>query len=59
MKLVTKKLIFNIHNKFGVRVAVRKRPVLHVTLFGPFDTKSVKERHHSGVVKLKFSVDVY
>ncbi|MBI3640302.1 MAG: hypothetical protein HY223_08320 [Thaumarchaeota archaeon] len=42
-KIVTKKLIFDIHNKFGVRGAVRKRPVPHVTLFGPFNTKSIKE----------------
>jgi len=40
-KIVTKKLIFDIYNKFGVRGSVRKRPVPHVSLFGPFNTKSV------------------
>ena len=43
VKFVAKKLIYDIHNKFGVRGAVRNRPVPHVTLFGPFNTKSVKE----------------
>jgi 2'-5' RNA ligase len=40
---VTKKLIFDIYNNFGVRGAVRKRPVPHVSLFGPFDTKSIHD----------------
>lgn len=43
VRTVTKKLIYDIYNKFGVRGAVRNRPVPHVSLFGPFDTKSVKE----------------
>jgi len=42
-KDVTRKLIFDLYNKFGVRGAVRRRPVPHVTLFGPFNTKSVRE----------------
>jgi 2'-5' RNA ligase superfamily len=43
VKLVTKKLIYDIHNKFGVRGSVRNRPVPHVSLFGPFNTKSIRE----------------
>lgn len=42
-KDVTKKLIFDIYNKFGVHGAVKKRPVPHVSLFGPFNTRSIKE----------------
>jgi len=42
-KLVTKKLIYDIHNKFGVHGSVRNRPVPHVSLFGPFNTKSIRE----------------
>ena len=42
-KAVTKKLIFDIYKKFHVRGAVKKRPVPHVSLFGPFNTRSVYE----------------
>lgn len=42
-KNVSKELIFNIYKKFGVRGAVRKRPVPHVTLFGPFYSRSIRD----------------
>ena len=37
-----KKLIFDIHQNFHVRGMVRKRPVPHFTLFGPFGCRSIK-----------------
>ncbi|MGY5149564.1 MAG: hypothetical protein ACW9W3_05825 [Candidatus Nitrosopumilus sp. bin_68KS] len=37
-----KKLIFDIYHKFRVRGMVRKRPVPHITLFGPFGCRSIK-----------------
>jgi len=43
VKTVTKKLIFDIYHKFGVRGAIKRRPVPHISLFGPFNTRSVKE----------------
>lgn len=43
VKFVTKKLIFDLYHKFGVRGSVRKRPVPHVSLFGPFRTNSIRE----------------
>lgn len=42
-KNITKKFIFDIYKKFKVKGAVRKRPVPHVTLFGPFATKSIRD----------------
>ena len=38
-----KKLIFDIYKKFRVRGMVRKRPVPHFTLFGPFSCGSTKD----------------
>jgi len=38
-KQYTKDLIFEIGNKFRVRGANRKRPVPHISLFGPFETR--------------------
>ena len=37
-----KKLIFDINHKFHVRGMVRKRPVPHISLFGPFGCKSIR-----------------
>jgi len=42
-KDVTKKLIFDIYKKFQVRGAIRMRPVPHVSLFGPFYTRSIRD----------------
>lgn len=42
-KIISKKLIFDIYKKFRVRGVVRKRPVPHVSLFGPFYSKSIYE----------------
>ncbi len=42
-KAVTKNLIFDISKKFHVWGNVKKRPVPHVTLFGPFYTRSIKD----------------
>ena len=38
-----KKLIFDIYRKFRVSGMVRKRPVPHITLFGPFSCRSMKD----------------
>ena len=43
VKTVVKKLIFDIYHKFNVHGAVKKRPVPHISLFGPFNTKSVRD----------------
>ncbi len=40
-KNLTKKLIYDISHKFNVRGQVRKKPIPHVTLFGPFGCKSI------------------
>ena len=37
-----KKLIFDIYHKFHVRGMVRKRPVPHISLYGPFGCKSIR-----------------
>ena len=42
IKDVCKKLIFDIYRKFRVRGVVKKRPVPHFTLFGPFGCRSIK-----------------
>jgi len=41
-KLLTRKLIYDIFHKFRVTSQVRYRPVPHVTLFGPFGCKSIR-----------------
>jgi 2'-5' RNA ligase len=46
-KHITKKLIYDIYHKFRVKGQVRKRPVPHVTLFGPFNTRNMREVIHS------------
>lgn len=38
-KQYAKDLIFEISNKFKVRGVTRKRPVPHISLFGPFETR--------------------
>lgn len=38
-----KKLIFDIYRKFRVRGMVRKRPVPHFILFGPFSCRLTKD----------------
>lgn len=43
VKSISKKLIFGIYKKFGVKGVVKKRPVPHVTLYGPFYSKSIRE----------------
>jgi len=42
-----KKLIFDIYRKFRVSGMVRKRPVPHFTLFGPFSCRSIKDVMHA------------
>ncbi len=46
-KHLAKKLIYDIFHKFRVQGQVRKRPVPHVTLFGPFGCKSIREVIHT------------
>lgn len=38
-----KKLIFDIYHKFHVNGMTRKRPVPHISLFGPFGCKSIRD----------------
>lgn len=38
-----KKLIYDLYKKFGVRENLRQRPVPHVTLYGPFQARSVRQ----------------
>ena len=45
-KNITKKLIYDIFHKFNVRGQVRKKPVPHVTLFGPFACKNIRQVIH-------------
>ena len=42
-KKITRKLTYDISRKFNVKGNVRKRPVPHVTLFGPFSTRNMKK----------------
>ncbi len=42
-KLLTRKLIYDIFHKFRVTGQVRHRPVPHVTLFGPFGCKLIRD----------------
>ena len=41
-KHITRKLIYDIYHKFHVKGAVKRRPVPHVSLFGPFRCKSIR-----------------
>ena len=42
-KYITRKLVYDIFHKFRVKGVMNKRPVPHVTLFGPFSTRSIKQ----------------
>jgi len=42
-KSVTRNLTYNIAKKFHVKGNIRKRPVPHVTLFGPFYTRQISD----------------
>jgi len=42
-KHLARQLIYDIHRKFRVMGQVRKRPVPHVTLFGPFGTRNIRQ----------------
>jgi 2'-5' RNA ligase len=39
---ICKQLIYDIYHRFKVRGMVRKRPVPHITLFGPFGCRSIR-----------------
>jgi len=43
MKKLSKKLIYDIYHNFRVRGSVKHRPVPHISLFGPFGCKSIKD----------------
>ena len=45
-KHLAKKLIYDIFHKFRVRGQVNKRPVPHVTLFGPFGCNNIRQVIH-------------
>lgn len=40
---IARDCIFDLYQKFGIRGAVKKRPVPHVTLFGPFQTRHIRD----------------
>lgn len=46
-KHLARQLIYDIFHKFKVVGQVRKRPVPHVTLYGPFATKSIRKVIHA------------
>lgn len=46
-KHLARQLIYDIFHKFRVKGQVRKRPVPHVTLFGPFGCKSIRDVIHT------------
>lgn len=62
-KHIARKLIYDIYYKFRVRGSVKHRPVPHVTIFGPFGCKSIRQViHNLGEVgseysELEYSVD--
>lgn len=57
MKETSKKLIYNIYNKFHVHGAVKYRPVPHITLFGPFGCKSTNDIINAiGEVGFEYSI---
>jgi 2'-5' RNA ligase len=45
-KHLARQLIYDIHRKFRVMGQVRKRPVPHVTLFGPFGSRNIRQVLH-------------
>ncbi len=45
-KHLTRQLIYDIYYKFRVQGQVRKRPVPHVTLFGPFGCSNIRKVIH-------------
>ncbi len=45
-KHLARQLIYDIFHKFRVRGQVNKRPVPHVTLFGPFACRNIREVIH-------------
>jgi len=45
-KHLARQLIYDIHRKFRVMGQVRKRPVPHVTLFGPFGCRNIRQVIH-------------
>ena len=55
-KEITKKLIYDISKKFHVQNVTRKKVVPHITLFGPFTTKSIRDVINSiGEIASKYS----
>ena len=55
-KHMARDLIYDIHKKFRVRGAVKHRPVPHMSLFGPFGCKSLRDVIHTiGEVGSEFS----
>lgn len=62
-KYITRRLIYDIYNKFHVRGAIKHRPVPHVSLFGPFRCRSINDvvnaigQVGSKYEELKFQID--
>lgn len=55
-KYMTRELIYDIHKKFRVRGAVKHRPVPHMSLFGPFGCRSLRDVIHTiGEIGSEFS----
>jgi len=55
-KNLTRKLIYDLFHKFRVQGQVRKRPVPHVTLFGPFACRDIRTVIHDiGEVGSKYT----
>ncbi|MCH7560697.1 MAG: 2'-5' RNA ligase family protein [Thaumarchaeota archaeon] len=44
---LSKKLIYDIFHKFRVRNVASKRPVPHISLFGPFDCRNIRPVIHA------------
>ena len=43
MKKMSRKLIYDIYDKFHVKGNIKHRPVPHITLFGPFRCRSIHD----------------
>jgi len=43
IKKISRGLIYDVYHKFHVSGAVRSRPVPHMSLFGPFGSKSIRQ----------------
>lgn len=62
-KHIARRLVYDIYHKFHVRGSVLHRPVPHVSLFGPFGCKSLREVIHcigevgSKYTELGYSLD--